>query len=320
MDRGAVRREQTAEIRRGSRRPRSTRSRSAPAVVVGAEPPRPVVCQLFAQPVEVRGKRRDLDRPAARPVTVDAFRRDRRARSRRRSRTSRVAWRRPRRDRAGARWRRGSRRRAPSTSRRCDPTRRSRRVSRSHTTIRSDGSARSSAYAVHRPVYPAPTIATSAVRSAASAGRDAGPRLGRPAGRVACHKLAPPAADMPASMLPRMIRSETREHVVIVTIDNPPVNALPVAGWFQLADALRAAGPRPATRGRDPAGRRQGLPGRGRHQGARRRPHERVAHRRQPGVLRGVRRGLRLRGSRDRRGATASASAAGSVSPGTPTS
>jgi enoyl-CoA hydratase len=39
-----------------------------------------------------------------------------------------------------------------------------------------------------------------------------------------------------------MIRSETREHVVILTIDNPPVNALPVAGWFQLADALRAAG------------------------------------------------------------------------------
>ena len=43
-------------------------------------------------------------------------------------------------------------------------------------------------------------------------------------------------------MLPRMIRSETREHVVIITIDNPPVNALPVAGWFQLADALRSAG------------------------------------------------------------------------------
>jgi enoyl-CoA hydratase len=45
-----------------------------------------------------------------------------------------------------------------------------------------------------------------------------------------------------------MIRSETREHVVIITIDNPPVNALPVAGWFQLADALRNAGRDPATR------------------------------------------------------------------------
>jgi enoyl-CoA hydratase len=42
-----------------------------------------------------------------------------------------------------------------------------------------------------------------------------------------------------------MIRSEVRGRVAIVTIDNPPVNALPVAGWFQLADALR-------TRGRDP--------------------------------------------------------------------
>jgi enoyl-CoA hydratase len=39
-----------------------------------------------------------------------------------------------------------------------------------------------------------------------------------------------------------VIRTERRAHVEIVTIDNPPVNALPVAGWFQLADALRAAG------------------------------------------------------------------------------
>ncbi len=39
-----------------------------------------------------------------------------------------------------------------------------------------------------------------------------------------------------------MIRSETREHIAIITIDNPPVNALPVQGWFDLADALRAAG------------------------------------------------------------------------------
>ena len=39
-----------------------------------------------------------------------------------------------------------------------------------------------------------------------------------------------------------MIRSEVRDRVAIVTIDNPPVNALPVAGWFQLADAVRTAG------------------------------------------------------------------------------
>jgi enoyl-CoA hydratase/carnithine racemase len=45
-----------------------------------------------------------------------------------------------------------------------------------------------------------------------------------------------------------MIRSETREHVAIVTIDNPPVNALPVAGWFALADAVRAAGRDPDVR------------------------------------------------------------------------
>jgi enoyl-CoA hydratase/carnithine racemase len=39
-----------------------------------------------------------------------------------------------------------------------------------------------------------------------------------------------------------MIRTERRGAVVIVTIDNPPVNALPVAGWFALADAIRSAG------------------------------------------------------------------------------
>jgi enoyl-CoA hydratase len=43
-----------------------------------------------------------------------------------------------------------------------------------------------------------------------------------------------------------MIRSEVRERIAIVTIDNPPVNALPVAGWFQLADAIRSAGRNPA--------------------------------------------------------------------------
>jgi enoyl-CoA hydratase len=39
-----------------------------------------------------------------------------------------------------------------------------------------------------------------------------------------------------------MIRSESRDHVAVITIDNPPVNALPVKGWFDLADALRSAG------------------------------------------------------------------------------
>jgi enoyl-CoA hydratase len=45
-----------------------------------------------------------------------------------------------------------------------------------------------------------------------------------------------------------VIRSETRAHVATVTIDNPPVNALPVAGWFRLADAMREAGRDPDVR------------------------------------------------------------------------
>ena len=39
-----------------------------------------------------------------------------------------------------------------------------------------------------------------------------------------------------------MIRSEVRDHVAEVVIDNPPVNALPVKGWFELADTIRAHG------------------------------------------------------------------------------
>ena len=53
---------------------------------------------------------------------------------------------------------------------------------------------------------------------------------------------------MTASMLRRMIRSEVRERIAIITIDNPPVNALPVAGWFQLADTLRTMGRDPEVR------------------------------------------------------------------------
>ena len=45
-----------------------------------------------------------------------------------------------------------------------------------------------------------------------------------------------------------MALAERGERVAIVTIDNPPVNALPVAGWFELADALRAAGRDPDVR------------------------------------------------------------------------
>ncbi|MFD7085938.1 enoyl-CoA hydratase family protein [Streptomyces sp. NPDC059918] len=36
--------------------------------------------------------------------------------------------------------------------------------------------------------------------------------------------------------------------IALVTVDFPPVNALPVQGWYELADALRAAGRDPGTR------------------------------------------------------------------------
>ncbi|MEV6689062.1 enoyl-CoA hydratase family protein [Streptomyces sp. NPDC051130] len=36
--------------------------------------------------------------------------------------------------------------------------------------------------------------------------------------------------------------------IALVTVDFPPVNALPVSGWYELADALRAAGRDPAVR------------------------------------------------------------------------
>jgi len=39
-----------------------------------------------------------------------------------------------------------------------------------------------------------------------------------------------------------VIRAEIRDRVAEVIIDNPPVNALPVAGWFELADTIRQMG------------------------------------------------------------------------------
>lgn len=36
--------------------------------------------------------------------------------------------------------------------------------------------------------------------------------------------------------------STPRDGVAVVTVDQPPVNALPVKGWYALADAVRAAG------------------------------------------------------------------------------
>ena len=45
-----------------------------------------------------------------------------------------------------------------------------------------------------------------------------------------------------------MITSTTKDAVAEIVVDHPPVNALPVAGWFELAGAVRAAGADPATR------------------------------------------------------------------------
>ncbi|MFE6100179.1 enoyl-CoA hydratase family protein [Streptomyces laurentii] len=42
--------------------------------------------------------------------------------------------------------------------------------------------------------------------------------------------------------------SRPRPGVTVVTVDFPPVNALPVRGWYALADAVRAAGRDPETR------------------------------------------------------------------------
>jgi len=42
--------------------------------------------------------------------------------------------------------------------------------------------------------------------------------------------------------------STPEKGITVVTVDFPPVNALPVRGWFDLADAVRAAGRDPGTR------------------------------------------------------------------------
>ena len=45
-----------------------------------------------------------------------------------------------------------------------------------------------------------------------------------------------------------MITSTLTGAVAEIVVDHPPVNALPVAGWFELAGAVRAAGADPGTR------------------------------------------------------------------------
>src|SRR5262249_17376266 len=69
---------------------------------------------------------------------------------------------------------------------------------------------------------------------------------------VSCQRLSSRACTTPmlrpARILRAVIRSEVRDHIALVTIDNPPVNALPVAGWFALAEAVRNAGRDPDIR------------------------------------------------------------------------
>ena len=45
-----------------------------------------------------------------------------------------------------------------------------------------------------------------------------------------------------------MITTTVASGVAELVVDHPPVNALPVAGWFELADALRSAGANPDVR------------------------------------------------------------------------
>ena len=45
-----------------------------------------------------------------------------------------------------------------------------------------------------------------------------------------------------------MITSTMTGAIAEIVVDHPPVNALPVAGWFELADTVRAAGASPAVR------------------------------------------------------------------------
>ena len=108
--------------------------------------------------------------------------------------------------------------------------------------------------------------------------------------------------------------------IAIITIDNPPVNALPVAGWFQLADTLR-------TTGRDPDVRVVILRAEGKGFQAGVDIKELAADPTNAaliGVNRGCyeafARGLRLRGARHRRGAGLLPRRRHRRSPATPTS
>ena len=99
------------------------------------------------------------------------------------------------------------------------------------------------------------------------------------------------------------ITSELRDDGIrVVTVDYPPVNALPVQGWFDLAAALDEAGRRPVHPRRRAPRRGQGLQRGRRHQGDAAHRGLQCADRRQQGLLRCVQGRLRVRGAGDRRG------------------
>src|SRR5690606_15526740 len=52
----------------------------------------------------------------------------------------------------------------------------------------------------------------------------------------ACFPTAPPGSAM------TITSAVTEPHIVSVTVNYPPVNAIPSKGWFELADAITAAG------------------------------------------------------------------------------
>src|SRR5918912_1575242 len=52
----------------------------------------------------------------------------------------------------------------------------------------------------------------------------------------ACLGTRPPGSAMPTPSTP------TEPGIVSVTVDYPPVNAIPSQGWFELADSITAAG------------------------------------------------------------------------------
>ena len=64
------------------------------------------------------------------------------------------------------------------------------------------------------------------------------------------------------------ITHELNQGIAEIVIDRPPVNALDVKSWFELADIVRGLGARWDVRVLDPARRGAWLQRRRRHQGA----------------------------------------------------